>query len=209
MQKQTDTEERILDAALDEFSRKGRDGARTQRIADAAGINKAMLHYYFRTKDRLYDAAFEFVFRRLLSSFGRSIEEAASFPDMLERFINGYIAFVRKNPVVVRFLVSENVAGGQVMGRHLRRLLESSEPTLPQILVRSFERAIERGEIRPVDPWQTIVSVLSICIFPMVIQPTLAAAIAPSDELLDDFWNERRRHVFDLVYNGLRADPAH
>ena len=109
MEGRGDTDERILEAALSEFAHKGKDGARTQRIADAAGINKAMLHYYYRTKERLYEAAFDFVFQRLLASFGRSVEEADSFAVMLERFIDGYISFVRRSPVIARFLVAENL----------------------------------------------------------------------------------------------------
>jgi len=201
------TDSRILEAALAEFAHKGKDGARTQRIADAAGINKAMLHYYYRTKERLYEAAFDFVFKRLLVSFGRSVQEADSFAVMLERFIDGYMSFVRSSPVIVRFLVAENLEGGDVMGKNLKRLLESREPTLPQILIKGFEEAVERGEIRPVDPWQTVLSVLSICIFPMIIQPTLAVAIEAKGETLDDFWEARRRHAFELIYHGLKADP--
>ncbi len=206
MEGRGDTDERILEAALSEFAHKGKDGARTQRIADAAGINKAMLHYYYRTKERLYEAAFDFVFQRLLASFGRSVEEADSFAAMLERFIDGYISFVRSSPVIARFLVAENLGGGDVMGKNLKRLLESEEPTLPRILIKGFEDAIDRGEIRPVDPWQTVISVLSICIFPMILQPTLAVAIEARGETIEDFWNERRRHAFDLVYHGLKAD---
>ena len=55
------TEEKIFDAATDVFVEKGMDGARMQDIANHAGINKALLHYYFRTKDQLFNAVFEMI----------------------------------------------------------------------------------------------------------------------------------------------------
>ncbi len=72
----SDTERQIFDAALQVFARKGKDGARMQAIADRADINKAMLHYYFRSKDKLYEQVFAFTMRRFMASFGASLREA-------------------------------------------------------------------------------------------------------------------------------------
>jgi TetR/AcrR family transcriptional regulator len=62
----SETERKILQAAREVFQRKGLYGARMQEIADAAGINKALLHYYFRNKDKLFDAIFSDVFQNFI-----------------------------------------------------------------------------------------------------------------------------------------------
>jgi TetR/AcrR family transcriptional regulator len=99
----SDTERQIFDAALQEFARKGRDGARMQAIADAADINKAMLHYYFRNKDRLYEEVFAFSMRRFMAAFGASLSATPTFEETLRVFIDGYVDFIRDNRAVMLF----------------------------------------------------------------------------------------------------------
>ena len=145
----SDTERQIFDAALEVFARKGRDGARMQEIADAADINKAMLHYYFRNKETLYAEVFEFTMRRFMASFGASMKDAPTFEETLRVFIDGYVEFVRSNEDAMRLMVNENLAGGTLLGQHLKRLKKSSAAP-PQILVEKIEQAADAGEIRPV-----------------------------------------------------------
>jgi TetR/AcrR family transcriptional regulator len=204
-----DTEDRILEAALHAFARKGRDGARTQEIADAAGINKAMLHYYFRNKERLYEAVFLYVFRKLMASFGHTVIDAPTFEETLRALIDGYIGFISQNLDVVRFLVNENLSGAPVMGPYLKQMLEASEPTLPRAVVSKISMAVESGELREVDPFQTLLTILSACVFPFVIAPTVSQIGGAAGRESSEFLAERRRHVFDLLYHGLkRPSPS-
>ena len=79
------TEERIFEAARKVFARKGRDGARMQEIADEAGINRALLHYYFRSKQGLFEAVFEYMFEQYMRSFDAVLEHGQPFGDLLRR----------------------------------------------------------------------------------------------------------------------------
>jgi TetR/AcrR family transcriptional regulator len=207
-EKDLGTESRILVAALATFARKGKDGARTQEIADAAGINKAMLHYYFRSKDRLYEAVFAYVFGRLSDTVGPGLRQATDFHSALDSFVEGYLRFVAENLDVMRFLVNENLSGGERLGMQIRSTLESDEPTVPRLMFRHIAEAVRRGEIRPVDPLQVLLSLLSECIFPFILLPTLGQ-IRP--EITVDraaFLSERRVHVVELMYRGLKASPS-
>src|SRR3712207_6432967 len=91
-----DTEQRILDAARAVFVRRGTAGARMQEIAEEAGVNQALLHYYFRSKDRLAEAVFRQVAGRLLPSVLELLGSDAPIEDKVERFVHLYLdAFVR------------------------------------------------------------------------------------------------------------------
>mgnify|MGYP006196717623 CR=1 FL=1 len=137
----SETEERIFDAALTVFARKGKDGARMQEIADEAAINKAMLHYYFRSKDQLYEAVFDYVFRRFMGSFAAALRETQRFDETLRTFIDSYIDFVAGHQRVVRLMVTEQLAGGAVMQQRLGSLFQSGEAP-PRLFAQRVEAAI-------------------------------------------------------------------
>ena len=198
----SDTERDIFDAALQVFAREGRRGARMQEIADAAGINKAMLHYYFRSKEKLYEDVFAFTMRRFMASFGASLKEAPTFEETLRAFIDGYVDFVRSNEAAMRLMVNENLTGGTLLGEHLRAATEAGDAP-PKILVETIASAVEAGEIRPVDPDHTVLSVISTCLFFFVAQPTVQIIHPAADDDWDAFVEARKEHLFDLIYHGL------
>jgi TetR/AcrR family transcriptional regulator len=197
----SETEQRIFDAALVEFARKGKDGGRMQSIADAAGINKAMLHYYFRRKDDLYASVFEHTMRRFMMSFGASLKEAPTFRKTLRAFIDGYVSFVRQNEHVMRLMVTENLAGGTLLAEHVQHM-KMKDGAPPQVMVERIRTAVENDEIRPVDPDHTLLSIVSMCIFFFAMRPTVEF-LHPDASDWDAFVSERVDQVFDLVYHGL------
>jgi TetR/AcrR family transcriptional regulator len=200
------TEDRIFDAALTIFARKGKDGARMQEIADEAGINKALLHYYFRSKDHLYERVFEYVMQRLERSFGEVLVRADSVEDVLSGFIGGYIDFVRQNLDVMRLMVNEHLTGSPMIARRLQAIMESSDTMPPVVFVRKIEQAVDRGLIRPIDSLQLLITVMSSCIFFFIIFPTIRAIhpLAAIDS--DRFIEARKVHLIDLFYRSLTAD---
>jgi TetR/AcrR family transcriptional regulator len=200
----SDTERTIFDAALQVFAREGKRGARMQEIADAADINKAMLHYYFDSKDNLYDAVFSFTMRRFMASFGESLKEAPTFEETLRTFIDGYIEFLRDNQASMRLMVHENLAGGTLFAEKLHAF-KQRDNFPPKILIETIESAAASGEIRPVDPDQTVVSVVSSCLFFFVTRPTVEVIHLEAEEDWDTFVEDRKEHVFDLIYHGLES----
>ncbi len=200
----TETEERIFEAALHVFARKGKDGARMQEIADTAGINKAMLHYYFRSKDKLYEAVFAFVFRHYMDTFGASIRDTATFEETLRTFIDGFIDAVKDNLDVVRLMVNENLSGGHVMGAQIKEAMMSMESMKPQRFVEKLTAAIASGEVRPVDPKQTLLSVISCCHYFLITLPTVCIMNPEATQDLDAYIEQRKAHIFDLIYTGLK-----
>jgi TetR/AcrR family transcriptional regulator len=198
----SDTERTIFDAALQVFAREGRRGARMQEIADAADINKAMLHYYFSDKETLYEKVFDFTMRRFMASFSTSLKEAPTFEETLRTFINGYVEFIRDNEAAMRLMVNENLAGGTLFAEKLRTF-KKQDHAPPKILIETIGSAAASGEIRPVDPHQTVLSVVSTCLFFFVTRPTVEVIHPAADEDWDTFVEARKDHLFDLIYHGL------
>ena len=198
----SETERDIFDAALRVFAREGRRGARMQAIADAADINKAMLHYYFRDKETLYEEVFAYTMQQFMASFGESLKEAPTFEETLRVFIDGYVEFVRSDEAAMRLMVQENLAGGTLLGEHLREAKQSGNAP-PKILIDTIEAAADAGEIRSVDPHHTVLSVVSTCLFFFVARPTVQIIHPDATEDWNAFVEDRKEHLFDLIYHGL------
>ena len=101
------TEEKIFDSATDVFTEKGMDGARMQDIANQAGINKALLHYYYRTKDHLFNAVFEKIAGQMFEKFAPVFDEKLSLEEKIRFFFREHITFLQKNPRLPAFLLNE------------------------------------------------------------------------------------------------------
>src|SRR5450759_634305 len=101
------TEEKIFEAASDVFVEKGLSGARMQNIADRAGINKSLLHYYFRTKDHLFEAVFTKLAKKVFSKFTPIFEPDLSLEEKIRFFFREHISFMQKNPKLPGFILNE------------------------------------------------------------------------------------------------------
>ena len=198
-----DTEARIFDAALRVFARKGKDGARLQEIADEAGIHRPLLHYYFRTKQQLYEAVAERLFTQFLASFDIPAE-STSFADTLRAFIDHYVDSIREHPHAAMWMVAENMAGNPLLGELLARAF-ATEGSPQRTMLESIESGITDGEIRPVDPRQLMLTVVSACVFFFVTLPTVKMMNPLAAEDFDAFVEARKKHVFEVVYYGLAS----
>ncbi len=101
------TEEKIFESATEVFIEKGMDGARMQDIADHAGINKSLLHYYYRTKDHLFNAVFEMIAGQMFKKFAPVFDENLSLEEKIRFFFREHITFLQKNPRLPAFLLNE------------------------------------------------------------------------------------------------------
>lgn len=201
-QQKIETEERIFESALEVFSQKGKDGARMQEIADLAGINKAMLHYYFRSKEQLYEKVFDYVFVRYIQSVSDAFSEQDSFEATLRSFINAYIDNIEENPHVMRLMINENLSGGHYLKDFHMRNSHRKDGSAPGRLLSRLQEAVDAGEIRAIDPFHTLVSTISLCIFFFLTLP-MQAMMDPRAKNRKKYIAKRKDHIFELVYRGL------
>jgi len=202
-----DTEQRILQAARTVFVRRGTAGARMQEIAAEAGVNQALLHYYFRTKDRLAQAVFREAAGRLLPAVARVLGSDASIEQKVEHFVHLYIDSVREQPFLPGYILAE-------LHHHPERLISLNEAVGPQptdvaraLLERlrgQLEDGAAAGTLRRIAPEQFVVSLLALVVFPFAARPMLHAAFGLDAAAFERFLDARRAELPGFILNALR-----
>ncbi|MCC7194981.1 MAG: TetR/AcrR family transcriptional regulator [Gemmatimonadaceae bacterium] len=195
------TREKILAAARTVFLRRGTADARTQEIADEAGVNKALLHYYFGTKEAL---AREVVAESLLVLFPRLFAILADPDRSVEQKVRDAIefetGFLLDEPYLPGFVAAE-------MHTHPERLValvgDAAPPAL-DALRRQVAEATAAGTMRAIDANQFIVSLLASIIFPFVMRPVIEKLVLGEGKSFEQFIAERRAILGDFLIGGLR-----
>jgi len=196
------TEQRIFEAARDVFIQKGMEGAKMQEIADRAGLNKALLHYYYRSKEKLFEMVARSIINRAIPIIRKTIESDEPLHQKIAGFIDFYINLINHNPFVPLFIISE-------MNKHPDSFFEKIMPIgvpKPQIFLKQVEEAIERGEIKPIKPEHLLINVVSMCVFPFLGKPMLRIVLAMDPAELKQFYEERTEVVKQFVFAALRPD---
>ena len=199
MELKIETEEKILQAAKTVFQQKGFDGTRMQDIADEADINKALLHYYFRSKDRLFDAVFRDAFKKFFPKVQEILVSDIPLQKKLEGFIDKYIDMVTENPFLPIFILNE-------VNRNPDKIDEiiNLQVINPQLLFQSVQKEIESGNIRPIDPRHLIVSTIGMCLFPFLAKPIIKNFLMNnSEEEYKLFISQRKKEVTELVLKSI------
>lgn len=197
--KKDNTEEKILVAAQNVFIQKGMDGARMQEIANEAGINKALLHYYFRTKQKLFEAIFKNVFSKILPNLMGMVHSDLPFEEKLGNFIESYIELLLRNPFLPTFILKE-------MNREpefLARIIRSSGIAPPQIFS-MLKKEMDAGKIRQMDPRDIMVNVLGLSIFPIAAGPLLNIMFFDNNKQeYERFIQKRKETVKTFILNSI------
>ncbi len=201
-------EEQILEAAACVFLEKGKDGATLLDVANRAGVNKALIHYYFRSKDRLYELVYAREFERLMGELADALPRTDDIQEFLRFFIDNYLERLAKQQNLTRFILWEIWQGGGTVGKLIRRRVfkgrKRGTPFDPMI-----EKAVREGIIRPIDPVNFVISLMSVCIYPFVARPILERILPDVRLLAPEFLKKRKEEVFMLFWNGIRSEsPA-
>jgi AcrR family transcriptional regulator len=194
------TEQRIFDAAHEVFVQKGMDRAKMQEIADRAGINKALLHYYYRSKEKLYEMVVRAVMNQAIPVIRGLVESEAPLEDKLRNLIDFYVDLLSRNPFVPVFIMTE-------INRHPDHFFDSIMPKdlpKPEVFLKQVEEAIASGRIRPIKPQHLLMNVLAMCIFPIVAKPMMRVILGMSAEEMKQFYAERKAQVTEFVFAALR-----
>ncbi len=164
-----DSREKILDAARVVFHRAGFDGARMQDIADSARINKALLHYYFRSKDDLFEAVFQESFRTNFLPIIEVMQLDLPLEEKVTRFVNAYISTIQIHPYIPGFVIHELNRNPDRMAA----LAVSMNRVAVATFIEQLKQGMEAGLYREMDPRQALVSLLSMMLFPFIAAPVV------------------------------------
>lgn len=194
------TEQKIFDAAHELFTQKGMDGAKMQEIADRAGINKALLHYYYRSKEKLFETVARAVINRAIPVIRQLLEGEQPLEEKIRYFIDFYIDLISRNTFIPLFIVSE-------INKHPDRFFEQvfpAEMPKPEVFFQQVKEEIEAGKIRPINPKHLIVNIISMCIFPFLGKPIIRMVLGLNPGEMRTFFEERKAAVTSFVLAALR-----
>lgn len=198
-----DTEQLILKAAEKEFIQKGYAGARTSSIAEAAGVTHAMLHYYFRTKDKLFEKILadkvSLISQIVISSVG---DDSLPFFERLTRLIERHIDFVAANPDLPRFIIGE-VFSDPDRVKFVLDEIKSRPSQAAALLQRQIDECASRGECRKVDAVMLLLDIVSLNLFCFAAAPMINIMF---DGIVgdEDFLGRRKKENVETIMRKLR-----
>ncbi len=196
------TEEKILKAAEEIFHQKGFEGARMQEIADHANINKGLLHYYFKSKNKLFETIFSKAMGKMIMKVGLIMKGEQPFMEKIDAFIDQYMELLMRNPYVPRFVINEL---NRDPDRFVQSLITKHDfKTRISGYLQSLETAVENGEISPIDPKQLLINIISLCIFPFIGRPMIQGIIGMDNEEFKHFMKFRNEQVKKFVKNSIK-----
>lgn len=199
-QPDTSTEEKILAAARKVFIANGLAGARMQEIADEAGINKALLHYYFRSKDKLFETILFETMQSFLPRVNAIFTSDLPLEEKIPAFCTEYIDKMLANPFIPLFVVNEI---NNQPDDFFKKIWGGKKPDV-SILVNQLETAIKEKRIAPVSPAQLIMNIMSMCVFPFVARPMFQRVMGVSDKQFRQLMEERKKEIPAFIMAALR-----
>ncbi len=193
-------EEKILAAARKIFSQRGFFGTRMQEIANEAGMNKALLHYYYRSKDNLFEAVFRDAARKIFSKILPVISDDVSAEELIKKFIRGYIRALLDNRYLPAFVLHE-------INHNPERLTNIFDEVINLNLKPLFEKIsheINAGNFVNIDPRHIIINMISLCIFPFIGAPIFKHKMNFSENEYNRFLEDRMNIIPEYFINSVR-----
>jgi TetR/AcrR family transcriptional regulator len=180
-----------------------------QEIADEAGVNKALLHYYFRSKERLSAAVFQLEARALFVPMVGLLSSDAPLEDKVARFVSHQLDRLSRSPFVPAYLLAEM----NHYPERLPQMMAAATGLDPQaaaknmlaVLERQIEERVAAGEMRPIPAEHFLVSLVSLCIFPFAARPMVCFLLGLDPEGYARFIEERRTELPAFVTKAVRA----
>ncbi len=200
-EKDKHTEEKIFESATEVFIEKGMDGARMKEIAEHAGINKSLLHYYYRTKEHLFNAVFEKIAGQMFKKFAPLFDENLSLDDKIRFFFKEHIAFLQQNPRLPGFLMNEFHRNP----KRIKRVIQGIDINkLWTELEAQHRDELEKYHITKEKIPQLMTSIAAMSVFPFVAKPIVVSIMEKMGYDFNEYIEERKEYAADFVINAIK-----
>jgi AcrR family transcriptional regulator len=193
-------EQKILEAAKQVFMENGLDGARMQDIADKAGINKALLHYYFRSKDKLFEHIFMEEAAKFMPKVTTIMLSEIPLFEKIERFMGEYIDTLSQNPLLANFILNEINRNPKEM---MKKIWGNHRPPIDKV-EEHVQKLVKNGEIKPIKGYELMVNMVSLCIFPFLARPMVQWVTKTNDEQFMKMMQERKKSAVQFVIDSIK-----
>lgn len=200
-QKSGAAEEKILCAARKVFITKGMAGARMQDIADEACINKAMLHYYFRDKDKLFEVVFLEEAQKFFPKINGILNSDAPLFEKIENFVNEYIDEMQMNPYLPWFVLNEINRDPE---QFMFKIWGKDNLPKPGKFLLQIRKEIKKGTIKKISPVHLLMNLLSMTIFPFVAKPMMTRNLRLSEVQFRSIMEERRKEIPKFIIDSIK-----
>lgn len=197
----TGTEQKILNAAKKIFIVKGMMGARMQDIADEAGINKALLHYYFSSKEKLFETIFMEEAKIFFPKINMIFESDLPLFEKIEKFTEEYIDIIRQNPYLPLFVINEI---NREPDKFLYKIWGKTNLPRPEKFLQQIEREVKKGSIKPISPVHLLLNILSMCIFPFMARPMLMKNIGLDELQFRMLMEQRKIEIPQFIIHAIK-----
>ncbi|HEV8282750.1 MAG TPA: TetR/AcrR family transcriptional regulator [Chitinophagaceae bacterium] len=201
IKKDQSAETKILVAARKVFLTKGLAGARMQDIADEASINKALLHYYFRSKEKLFEVIFMESAQKLFPKINFIFESNMPLFEKIEHFADEYITVMVENPYLPLFVLNEI---NQNPVSFFKKLNEKFGFPNPVLFLKQIEKEIKKGTIKRINPVQLLMNMLSLCIFPFMAKPIFQLRMSLGEMQFREFMEQRKKEVPKFIIDAIK-----
>lgn len=202
------TEQIIIQAARKEFIETGLAGARMQKIAERAGVNKALLHYYFRSKEKLYEASFKdsaFTFWDAVEKQIPEIEKSGNLRILIQTVVSTFFRVMSANPDFPKMIIREIADGATiipVLGNSVYNRFRSLLPRVQKII----REEVAQGNVYPFDPFHLLLNITGMCAISVMIEPVvnvIAAKIGKTTNFDESYYQKRINSIVELISHGV------
>lgn len=203
MKRENNTEQMILDAAEAEFLLKGYNSSKTTDIARAAGVTHAMLHYYFRTKENLFNKVFDQKVKLVVDLiYSSSIKEEIPFLDKLKLGIEAHFNFLKANPSLPLFVINEIFSKPSKLER-LANTINSLAPGFINSFQKNLDQLYISGEAKKLNAFDLIVDIISLNVFTFIMFPLLSKIYITNNDSLGDILELRKQEIITTIMSRI------
>jgi len=196
--KDSNTEQLIKDTAKRVFFKEGKLLATTQEIADAAGVNRTLLHYYFRSRDVLFNLVFKEALAKLRGRLHSVMVSVDPFRKKIENFIDAFFEELTDAPYLETFIVVHANKHPDELGELFTKLPGGSERL--KNFLKEIQREIELGNIPEMKPIQFFINLFSLMSYPFVAKPVYQNMFDLSDSAYKKILNERKKVIMSMLF---------
>lgn len=201
MKNDESTERRIMEAAKQVFLEKGYDGARMQEIADAANINKAMVHYYFRSKDKLFTKIFEDIMENNVPRLAETILKESNFESLIKAFVRTYITILQANPFAPLFIFHEMSRNPDLVVNIGLNIIRPKLMPFMQMLASEIKSGKYKDNLRTED---VMLNIIGLCIYPFIARPMIQTMLGLNNEDFDALIESRKETIPEVILASLK-----
>jgi AcrR family transcriptional regulator len=191
------TEKLIKEKARILFFQKGLLNATTQEIADEAGVNRALIHYYFRSRELMLDLLLEETLQEKKDRVKKILSSDLQFREKIARYIDAVVDYGLTYPYLENFIISETARNPEKIGAFCAKdRFKSSD-----LIREQLEEEIRIGKIAPISAQHFMVNLVAMCNYPLLAKPVLMTIHGMTDTAYRKFLNERKRVIFATIFN--------